>query len=242
MKAQILLSIFLIAVAASVGRSQSTAEEYWRLGFDSTQIGDRETALLYVEKALEVDPTYIPAYITRANIRRARRDFRGAIADYNKIIELEPKKKGVHADRGWMYFYTGDPDGAIADYYKEIELGGWGWLSYHRMGRAHENKSAKLIQRGEKEAGKSEQTKAIISFTKAIASDPKRAESYSWRSLLHSRNKDYALALTDINAALQIRPEFVDDYRSRIWIYRKTGKGDLAKADEEKIAELLAGR
>lgn len=240
MKIRTLLLVGIVLMTATFSWSQATAEEFFELGLQSYRTRDYESAQLYFEKTIEADPAHVNARVFRAAYRRGRKDYQGAITEYTKVIELDPKRRQTHSSRGLMYFYSGNPEAAINDYTKEIEIGGWDWWCYHYIGRAYEYKAAKLIQRGELEAGRSERAKAITSFSKAIAADPSQAESYSWRSTLHSTNADYTQALSDINAALAIRPKFVDDYRRRIWIYRKTSKEDLAKADERIIAQLLA--
>ena len=50
------------------------------------------------------------------------RDSQGAIADYSKAIELDPKYFTAYQFRGTSKYYLNDYEGAIADYSKAIEL------------------------------------------------------------------------------------------------------------------------
>ncbi|HEV2666557.1 MAG TPA: tetratricopeptide repeat protein, partial [Blastocatellia bacterium] len=62
---------------------------------------------------------------TRQNVHRIekeRRDFDGAMADFNKALELNPKDVLASYQRGVMRFERGDNDGAISDFDKAIEL------------------------------------------------------------------------------------------------------------------------
>ena len=49
-------------------------------------------------------------------------DYRGAIADYNKAIELNPDDAAFYFNRGSATNKLGDYQGAIADYTKAIEI------------------------------------------------------------------------------------------------------------------------
>ena len=52
-------------------------------------------------------------------------DYRGAIQDYNKAIELDPEFKDAYNNRGFCKYQLGDIDGACLDFSKAGELGYW---------------------------------------------------------------------------------------------------------------------
>jgi tetratricopeptide (TPR) repeat protein len=58
----------------------------------------------------------------RGNAYLIKDDYDRAIADYNKAIELRPKRAGVYSNRGRAYEKKGDNARAIADYNKLLEL------------------------------------------------------------------------------------------------------------------------
>jgi len=62
------------------------------------------------------------AYFNRGYAKYLCSDFKGAIADYNKAIKLEPKFAIAYANRGTAKEYLGDIKGALADYEKAIQL------------------------------------------------------------------------------------------------------------------------
>ena len=49
-------------------------------------------------------------------------DYNGAIADYTKVIELNPNYADAYFSRGLLKFVLKDLTGAIADFTEEIEL------------------------------------------------------------------------------------------------------------------------
>ncbi len=55
---------------------------------------------------IEADPDRTPAYSERGDARFFLGDFAGAVADYEKMVELEPKIAPSHWRRGIAYFYA----------------------------------------------------------------------------------------------------------------------------------------
>jgi len=62
-------------------------------------------------------PLDIKTFIKRAWLRSSIHDYAGAISDYNRIIEIDPKNSSAYFSRGYIKHYTfGDYIGAISDY------------------------------------------------------------------------------------------------------------------------------
>jgi Flp pilus assembly protein TadD len=65
---------------------------------------------------------FAPYYNKRGLAREAKGDHDGAVADYNRAIDLNPKDAGAYMNRGFAKQANGDQDGAIADYNRALEL------------------------------------------------------------------------------------------------------------------------
>ena len=66
---------------------------------------------------------FAPYYNNRGLAKEGKGDQDGAIADYSRAIELDPKfAAGAYSNRGLAKEAKGDHDGAIADYSRAIEL------------------------------------------------------------------------------------------------------------------------
>ncbi len=65
---------------------------------------------------------FAPNYNNRGLAKEGKGDHDGAIADYNRAIELNPKYAGACNNRGLAKQAKGDLDGAIADYNRALEL------------------------------------------------------------------------------------------------------------------------
>lgn len=61
-------------------------------------------------------------YIQKGNEKSNNRDYRGAISDFTKAIELNPQYASVYYFRGIAKVEIDDNNGAISDFSKAIEL------------------------------------------------------------------------------------------------------------------------
>ena len=60
------------------------------------------------DAALEKDPQLVQAYSARGDARLFLGDFRGAVADFEKMFSLDPKQDAPHWRLGIAYYFTGD--------------------------------------------------------------------------------------------------------------------------------------
>ena len=84
-----------------------------------------DDAILYYNEVISLDPNVFlaePAYAYRGDAYVGKGDFDTAIADYSKVIELNPEDVDTYQARGLAYVEKSDFDPAIADFSKAIEL------------------------------------------------------------------------------------------------------------------------
>ena len=55
---------------------------------------NKKNAIVYFNKAIALDSTRSDFYMARANTKLSIVDYQGAIADYTKVIQLDPKRAG----------------------------------------------------------------------------------------------------------------------------------------------------
>jgi tetratricopeptide (TPR) repeat protein len=87
------------------------------------------------------------AYKNRGNAYYNKKDYDGAIADYNQAIKLDPNQALTYhvlafANRARIYFDKKDYDRAIADYNEAIKLDPKLATAYNLRGLAYLNKRA----------------------------------------------------------------------------------------------------
>ena len=124
--------------------------------------------------------------------KMAKHDWGGAITDYTKAIELDPKDAVAFNNRGEAKIVKGDGvDGAIADYSKAIELDPKYPNAYYSRGKV---KMAKRDWDG-----------AIADFTKVIELVPKYPNAYMNRGNARQARGDQVGADADFAQAEKLR-------------------------------------
>jgi tetratricopeptide (TPR) repeat protein len=108
-------------------------------------------------------------YYNRGDTKNGLQDYKGAIADFTKAIELKPEDASAYCDRGEAKIGLQDYKGAIADYTKTIEIFPKFAWAYYVRGNAK---------------GKLQDTRgAIADFTMAIELYPNNKEAFYNRGL-----------------------------------------------------------
>jgi tetratricopeptide (TPR) repeat protein len=162
-------------------------------------------------------------------------DYRGAIATYSKIIQVNPKNAKAYINRGSAKAQIKDYKGAIADFDKALALN-------PKEALAYANRGAVRSAQGDKKGEVADLTKAIdlapqlaiaynnrgvanyesgnkaqaeADLDKAIELDPNSALAYNNRGMLRYFMKRYPAALADFSEAIRINPEYALAYNNR---------------------------
>ncbi|MCC7496947.1 MAG: tetratricopeptide repeat protein [Bryobacterales bacterium] len=72
-------------------------------------------AILAYDKAIQLDPRFLPAYELRASAYHNLKQYRKAIRDYDKVLELDPENVTAYADRGLAKMEVGQFLSATVD-------------------------------------------------------------------------------------------------------------------------------
>jgi len=124
-------------------------------------------------------------------------DLNGAIADFNRAIELDPKDDAAYYNRAQAKWLKKDAAGAIADYTRAIELGSTNPAAYNNRGNA----------RAENNDGDG----AIADYTRAIELKPDYARAYYNRAVAKKGKGDATGAAADFKHAQQLDPQLTSD-------------------------------
>ena len=159
-------------------------------------------------------------YLNQGNAKRQLKDFRGAIADFTKVIEINPKDKWIYYTRGEAKIGIKDYNGAIEDFNKALELDSENSLAF--SDRYHALK--------------------IIECSKKIQTDPTNTNAYCYRGDSKNSLLDYTGAIADYTRVIEIDPYFAWAYNNRglakISLGQKvSGCMDLKKAKELGLSE-----
>jgi len=138
-------------------------------------------------------------YVKRGISRFSKGNTEGAIADYNKAIELNPRMTEAHLNRGKARRAKGNLDGAISDYETAIELDS-------RMTSNNRDITQAYTNRGFIRANQFDLEGAIADFDKAIKVSPSDADSYIKRAEALLIKGDLQDAIADFDRGIALNP------------------------------------
>jgi tetratricopeptide (TPR) repeat protein len=133
----IMTSILSMSLPSTADTSEQSQRQYWEKQQNEREYGgpdnpgsvrrrsrDRILPLPIVVKVKQKDPDpKLVEYLNSGMTKSEANDFNGALADYNKAIDLDPKFVRGYYERGVLKERKlNDPKGALADYDKAIDL------------------------------------------------------------------------------------------------------------------------
>jgi tetratricopeptide (TPR) repeat protein len=150
--------------------------------------------------------------LVNRGIEKAQKgDLDGAIADFDRAAELNPKDDSPYYNRAQAKRLKNDTRGAIADYTKAIELGSTNPAAYNNRANAR--------------AETNDPDGAIADYTQAIELKPDYARAYYNRAVLKTDKGDKTGADADFKRARELDPELARKESSR-----QTADGNSNKA------------
>ena len=191
-----------------------------------------------------------------------REDYKGAIADYTRAIELSPNYALLYNRRAGAKVELGDYAGAEKDINRAIKLepnGGGHWfaraLLKNEMKRPEEalvdiNKAIELepeadaevyLNRGFIKEDLQDCKGAIKDFTRAIELNPTEVLAYTRRGLCHGVVGEYKAAIADWTRVLELDSSSGFAYYMRGSLYLGRKNYPAAVADYTKAIELSSG-
>ena len=153
-----------------------------------------EEAIVYLEKALEVNPENTRTLNLLGQAYAATGQYSKAKPRLEKAIEIEPKDALLYYDLGLIYGKSGEADTAIEYFSEAIELAPEYSSPYFSRGFAYQLKG--------------EWDKAIMDYSKVIGITPKDASAFSYRANTYKGKGEYERALKDYTTAMEVDPKY----------------------------------
>ena len=201
------------------------AKECFQLGVTHMQKGDFDQAILYFDKAIEMDPKNAQAYNARGTAYAARGQYVRAIYEHTKALEIDPKNHSFYCNRAIAFCLKEKYDEAISDCNKALEIAPRDAGAYNERGIAY--------------ARKGQYDQAISDYTKALEIDQKYAiKAYFNRGIAYADKGEYDLAISDFNEVIDINPTHDEAYYNRGRSYYLKKEYDKSWGDIKKAQSL----
>ena len=197
-------------------------------------------------------------YYDRGNAKQELKEYKAAITDYDKAIELNPNFTEAYSKRGNVKFFLQEYQEAILDYDKAIELNPNYYKAYsnravskqelkdYKGAIADFDKAIELnpkyalfySNRGDLKYTLSQYKEAIVDFDKAIELDPNFTRAYYHRGYTKQELKEYKEAIVDFDKAIELNPNLSPPYNNRGNAKQELKEYENAIADYNKAIEL----
>jgi tetratricopeptide (TPR) repeat protein len=156
-------------------------------------------------------------YLQRGDAKAKKNDWKGAIADYTQLLEIDPKSSATYLNRGLARQSSQDLDGAINDFTKAIAI--------------NPDLATAYNARGIVKTTKNDLDGAIADYTEAIRIDPKLAMAYDSRGNARTAKDNLEGAISDYTHAITIDPTLANAYSDRGFARQANGNLEGALAD-----------
>jgi len=190
-----------------------TASVYLTRGVFYTSLNDFEKAAADFRAALKIDDDFQLARINLANALMGAKDYDGAIAIYDELIEKDKKNPRYFVERGVAWRHKQDWDSAIDDFSRALNI--------------DPKHLAALSSRGFVNYLKGDHAKAVEDFTQMIALQPEDALSYNNRGYNNFLMKNYTAAIADYDAAIKHAPQYAMAYQNKAWLLATCAKDEV---------------
>jgi tetratricopeptide (TPR) repeat protein len=185
-----------------------------------------EEGLKVINQILESDPGSIDAIRGRGEVYLEMHKYEDAAKDFKKILEIKPGEFGSLCNLASCMCELQRYEEAQEVYLKAIESDtSQAYIIYNNIGY--------FVNMKEKNY-----KKAIASFDKAIAQNPKFGFSYSNRAYAKLMDGDTKGAMKDVNRSLELAPKNSYAYKNRALIFIAENKISSACLDLKKAQEL----
>jgi tetratricopeptide (TPR) repeat protein len=178
---------------AAIDPMNPDALALYRSGAALDGIGRVDGALQKYSEAIRVDPKLALAYYGRGLLLTTRkRAYVRAVADFDRVLTLEPNNIAALIQRGDAYSQLGDVGHALADLNRAIQLD-------PEYAKAFVVRGLIQYRRGDKRL-------ALADFQRALRVDPNNTDALRNRGALYAGTGQPDLAIRDFDAVIALSP------------------------------------
>jgi tetratricopeptide (TPR) repeat protein len=146
-----------------------------------------------------------------------KKDYKGAIEDFNEVLRLDPNFTIAYYNRGYARSELKDYKGAIEDYNQYI--------------RVNPNDADGYVNRGWAYYNLDNYKQAIIDYNKTIQINPNYAVAYNNRGVAYADQGNYEQAISDYDKAIMFKHDSLQ------WPYNNRGNARRYMGDNKRAIE-----
>ncbi len=163
------------------------------------------------------------AYNNHGLVRYDQGDKQGAIADFSKAVELNPRNATAYCNRGIAHADLGDKRSALSDFDTALTIDPNLAIAYNHRGLVYSDLGDKR--------------QAIADYSEALRIQPDYATAYFNRGAARSKIGDFQGAIADYSEAIRLKPDYANAYFNRGFAYQQTGDKAAAIADYDEALQ-----
>ena len=183
------------------------------LGLLAEKSNQRDLAVSFFSRAIEVNRDHFPSYIERGKVRRQLANYTGSVLDFSAALKIQPLSFEALNNRGIALYQAGESSQAIQDFDAAIAIKSDCSQAHFNRGLAH-----KLL--GHTSA-------ALDDYARSIELDANNFRSYNNRAMLFRDMKKFEKAINDLDKCLSIRPDFAEAMWNKALTLLLMGKYDV---------------
>ena len=168
------------------------------LGNSYSEVGDIDSALLALERAVEINPMLSESRANLGNMYLTKGQVTKAINQYREALRINPHDSKTHNNMGNAYVEKDWLNYAVSEYHQSIRLD-------PKFTDAHKNLAIVYCKQ-------ERYLQAISQLRQAIAIKPNDAECYSQLGNVFQQRGDYNQAISEYKKALRFNPNLADAY------------------------------
>ena len=177
------------------------------LGNSYNEVGNIDSALLALEKAVEINPTLSESRTNLGSIYLKKGKVSDAILQYRAALKINPNDAKTHNNLGNAYMQQDWLNYAVSQYHQSIRLEPDFTDAYKNLAIAY-CKQERFEQ-------------AISQLRRAITLEPKDADCYSQLGSVFEQMGNYEQAISQYKMALKIKPNLAEAYYGLGLCYHK---------------------
>ncbi len=239
--------LFFCALADAFSQQgKKDAAYYFQKGEDAMDAQNHKTALAHFNECLRIDPYYMEAYYSRAQVRESLGDSKGALTDFSIYLENKPQNTDALFSRALLRYQYKQWAVAREDFIKLLSTPSGETKSIFfapdkeggmAISTTQSNMTSTILNYLGMVDTKLKNYKSAIQFLdSAIKLEPKNAEFFVNRGWAHQEMKDTLQATADYQKSLTLNPEGSLARRNLATLSAK--KGNL-KEGEKLLTEAI---